>query len=173
MAASLGLPGVYLEIAKRVGKLGFVGFIFIFLFLLMLIRFEPVVAFVLPFLNAKAPELAHGDLPPGLFIFMMFTNLFILVGGILKGIAIWRSRITFRQPGWAILIGSVLSFVGNFVPAIPFLTDLGFILFFIGIMGLAVAVWSEQPVTEFQSAPNQRKCLSNGYSRISPHVRIN
>lgn len=68
--------------------MGFAGFVFIFLFLLMAIGFEPVIAFVLPFLNAKAPELAHGDMPQGLFIFMMLTNLFNLVGGILEGISI-------------------------------------------------------------------------------------
>lgn len=65
--------------------------------------------------------------------------------------------ITFRITGWAILIGSLLSFAGNFIPAIPVLTDLGFIIFFIGIVGLVVAVWSERPANDFQASQKEWK----------------
>lgn len=141
MLMALGLPGVYARISERVGILGLLGFILTFFWLLITLAFEPIVAFVLPFLSylsSKAPNLTNVDLPAGLFFLSLAGNLLFLVGGTLLGIAILRSALAAKLAGAVLAVGALISFVGNFLP--QFLSNAGTIIFLVGLIWLTINV---------------------------------
>jgi len=145
MLVALGLPGVYARQAKRSGILGLIGYICTFFWILMAMAFEPIIAFVLPFLAVKAPAVVHGSLPPGLFLFLIVDGLMLLVGGILLGIATLRAGISPRLVGLVLIVGALFNFVTNFL--LPPIADVGTVIVLVGLIWLAVGVQSEQPVT--------------------------
>lgn len=147
MVFVLGIPGVYVGGRnERTGILGLLGLICAFLAIFMAVAFEPILAFILPFLAVKAPALANGDLPPGLFVYLIISNLLLLLGGILWGISVLRAAIAPRWAGAILIVGALISFVGGIV--FRPVGDVGTVIFFIGLISLAVGILSQRSAQE-------------------------
>lgn len=150
MLAALGLPGVYAASHKKTGVLALIGIIGTFIWLTMAMAFEPIIAFVLPFLAEKAPALAaNGAMPAGLFIFLIITGLVTLIASLVLGIAVLRSGIGSRLIGILLIIGAVVSFVGNFLPRE--ISDMGVVVLLIALAWLAIGAWSQREVAAHEA----------------------
>ena len=106
---AIGLPGMYLRQAGRAGVLGLVGFILLFLAMLLQgTAFSAVQIVVLPFLAQKAPQLMGGNsLPISAFLLLIISGLMQIVGDILLGIATMRARVFPRWMGILLLISGI------------------------------------------------------------------
>ena len=106
----LGLPGFYLRQAGRAGVLGLVGFVLLFLdMLLQGAIFSAIQVTVLPLLAQSAPQLLSGNnLPVGVFLFLLLLpGLMQIIGSILFGIATMRARVFPRWIGMLFLVAGV------------------------------------------------------------------
>src|SRR3989442_8697876 len=97
----IGLPGMYLHQAGRAGVLGLVGFILLFLAILLEgAAFSSVQVVVLPFLAQKAPQFLGGNsLPISAFLLLLISGLMQMIGTILLGIATMRAHVFPRWTG--------------------------------------------------------------------------
>ena len=148
MLIVLGLPGMYLRQAERVGLLGLVGFVLTLFYILILgVAGDTINAFVLPFLASAAPALLKGSLPSGLETFFIVGQLLAFVGGVLLGIATLRAGVFSRWASLLLIVGAVLSFIGNFL--LPIIGTVGVVLFLVGLAWLGSEVLSyRQPVIQ-------------------------
>src|SRR5713226_3579781 len=96
MLIALGLPGMYASFAGRAGVLGLIGFTFTFLFILVGMASETIVAFIFPVLIAHGLLNGSGLPPLGLLIISLASALLALFGGILLGIAVIRVAMPSR-----------------------------------------------------------------------------
>lgn len=150
MLAALGLPGVYAASYRKAGVLALIGVVGTFIWLTMDMSFEPILAFVLPFLAEKAPNLAaDGAMPAGLFVFLIIGGLITLIASVVLGIAVLRSHINSRLVGILLIIGAIASFVGNFLPRQ--ISDGGTIVLMVALAWIALTVWS-RPATVTQES---------------------
>jgi hypothetical protein len=141
MLIVVGLPGMYSRQAQRVGLLGLIGFLLTLFYILILgVAGDTINAFVVPFIASAAPSLLKGSLPSGLGNFYFVGSLFGLVGGILLGIATLRAVVLPRWAGLSLIVGAVLSFIGNFLP--PAVSTIGVVLFLLGLAWLGFGVWT-------------------------------
>jgi hypothetical protein len=159
----LGLAGIYARQAVRAGWLGLVGFVMLSLWLVLIMGFSFVEAFVLPHLAIVTPSFVEGWL--GMFndhaskinlgvlptLWTLAGPLYIL-GGLLFGIATFSARILPRGAAVLLAIGTALAPVARLLPlesqpkiAIP--TGLA-------LAWLGYALWSERPTQASQ--PNDR-----------------
>ena len=154
MLIVLGLPGMYARQAQRAGLLGLIGLLLTFFYILILgVAGDTINAFVMPFLASQAPALLKGSLPSGLEAFFIAGQLLALVGGILLGIATLRAAIFSRGASLLLIVGAVLSFIGNFL--LPIIATIGVVLFLFGLIWLGLGVWSyRQPVTQPELSTN-------------------
>ena len=150
MLIVLGLPYVLLGGSQNSRMLRLLGFIGTSLFFLMALATEPIFAFVFPVLAVKDPSLVNGQPPTSLFIFFLLDGLMLFLGGVLLGIAILRSATSARWSGLALLLGALVSFAGNFLPNPT--SDLGTVLFLIGLIWLTAGQWSRQAVATKEAA---------------------
>jgi len=158
----LGLTGIYVRQAKQTGWLGLIGFILLSLWLVLIMGFSFVEAFVLPHIATSTPGFVVSWMgmfngPAGKFDIGALTTawqlaapLYIL-GGLLFGIATFRAAILPRWAGALLAISTVLAPIGALLPnasqpklAIP----VG-----IALAWLGYALWSEQQVTHTTTAP--------------------
>lgn len=143
MLIVVGLPGMYSRQAQRAGLLGLIGFLLTLFYILILgVAGDTINAFVVPFIASAAPSLLKGSLPSGLETFFFVGGLLGLVGGILLGIATLRTSVLPRWAGLPLIVGAVLSFIGNFLP--PVVSTIGIVLFLIGLAWLGFGVWRYQ-----------------------------
>lgn len=115
---SLGLPGLYLRQAARAGVLGFVGFVLLFLGMMLAgLGFAIVQLTIFPYLAESAPKLipsSNGTGPlVGALLWWIVPGLSLAVGNILLGIATVRSRVFPRLAGILLIVAAVLSVMGN------------------------------------------------------------
>ena len=105
----IGLPGMYLRQASRAGTLGLVGFILLFLgILLQGTVFSTVQIIILPFLAQKAPHLTGGNsMPFSAFLLLIVSGLMYMVGAILLGIATIRTHVFPRWAGILIVVSGI------------------------------------------------------------------
>jgi hypothetical protein len=116
----LGLAGLYARQAVRVGWLGLVGFILLSLWMVLIMGFSFVEAFILPHLATATPALVDswmkmfnggtreinlGFLPT---LWTLAGPVYIL-GGLLFGIATFRARILPRGAAVLLALGTVLA----------------------------------------------------------------
>lgn len=148
MLIVLGLPGMYVRQAERAGFLGLIGYLLTLLYILILgVAGDTINAFVLPFLASAAPALLKGSLPSGLETFFIIGQLLAFVGGTLLGIATLRAGVFSRWAGILLIVGAVLSFIGNFL--LPIISTVGVVLFLVGLAWLGSGVLSyRQPVIQ-------------------------
>ncbi len=115
----LGISGIYAKQAEKAGWLGLAGYLLISLFYALTLGFQFVEAFVSPPLAAEAPDFVEGILgiPSGtvgdihvghLETIYSVTGVLYLLGGLLFGIASFRSGILSRWAGGLLAIGTIL-----------------------------------------------------------------
>jgi TM2 domain-containing membrane protein YozV len=119
----LGVAGLYARQAKKSGWLGLVGFLLLSLWLLLIMGFSFVEAFVLPRLATADPKFIAGWM--GMFnsngskanlaalptLWTLSGPVYIL-GGLLFGIATFRAAVLPRWAGALLAVAAVLSPVG-------------------------------------------------------------
>jgi hypothetical protein len=115
-----GLTGIYARQAEKSGWLGLVGYILMSLWLVNLSHFTFIEAFVLPPLVTQAPTVVErflgiftksaGEITFGALPIIYDLNGFIgyMIGGVLFGIATFRSRVLPRWAGGLLAIGALL-----------------------------------------------------------------
>ncbi len=141
--APIGIMGLYLPFAEKVGKLGLIGFLLssIGVILYGCMQFDET--FTWPILAVKAPALLESS---GLMSNASYMSIFILmgviraIGLILFGIAHWRARVF---PRWTVLfftLGSVLFGIGMAIP----IRTIGLILWVIGWARMGNLLWQKK-----------------------------
>jgi hypothetical protein len=131
IVGSLGILGLYLPNAEKVGKTGFLGFVLLFVgvFLYGCMQFDET--FTWPVLAQKAPSLLA---PEGLMSDIPFLIMFILMGVILVMGALLFGLANYRNgifPKWSIILftfGAVFFGVGMSV----IIRTLGLVMWVIG-----------------------------------------
>jgi hypothetical protein len=152
----LGLTGIYVRQAEKTGWLGLIGFILFSLWLVLIMGFSFVEAYILPHIATSTPGFVVSWMgmfngPAGKFdigslaTVWKLTGPLYIFGGLLFGIATFRAGILPRWAGALLAISTVLAPIGALLPnasqpklAIP----VG-----IALAWLGYALWSEKQVT--------------------------
>jgi hypothetical protein len=130
----LGLPALYLRQAgRRGGVLGLVGVFLIVLGNFLLMAMIGYFVSILPLLAAKAPQVINAAFESGFGIFPLGGTAFGLIGLILLGIALIRSRVFPPFVGILLIASVVLSLVAFFLQSGDLLAAI------IGLLGTASA----------------------------------
>ena len=151
----LGMPGLYARQAEKSGWLGLIGYILLSLWLVMIMGFSFVEAFILPHVATALPASVEAwmgmfNAPAGTFDIGVLPTLWTLsgpvyiLGGLLFGIATFRAGILPRWAGALLALSTVLAPIAALLPnasqpkiAIP----MGLALAWLGY-----ALWSERRV---------------------------
>ena len=149
----LGMAGLYARQAKKSGWVGLAGFLLLSFWLVLIMGFSFVEAFVLPRVATAVPAFVQGWMgmlvgPAGKMNLGVLPTLWTLsgpiyiLGGLLFGIATFRAGILPRWAGVLLALGTVLAPVAKLLPnasqpktAIP----VGLALAWLGY-----ALWSER-----------------------------
>jgi hypothetical protein len=120
----IGLTGLYVRQAAKTGWLGFIGFVALSAWMVLIMGFSFVEAFVLPRIATSSPGFVQGWM--GMFngdsspvklgalpaLWLLTTPLYI-GGGLLFGIATFRARILPRGAAVLLAAGTVLAPVAS------------------------------------------------------------
>jgi len=149
----LGITGLYARQAKKVGWLGLVGYVLFSLWLVLIMGFSFVEAFILPRIATTDPSFVVGWMGmlvgPASKVYLgampalwTLTAPIYILGGVLFGIATFRAGILPRWAGALLALGTALAPLAAALPnasqpktAIP----VGLALAWLGY-----ALWSEQ-----------------------------
>ena len=123
----LGMSGLYAKQAEKSGWLGLIGFVMISLWLVLIMGFSFVEAFILPALATAVPKLAESWMgmlnssasPINLGVLPTLWTLsgpLYMFGGLLFGIATFRARILPRWAGVLFALGCFLAPVAAVLP---------------------------------------------------------
>lgn len=161
----IGITGLYARQAVKTSWLGFVGYLLLTLWFIMIMGFSAVEAFVLPHIASAAPGFVQSWMgmfngPAGTFDIGALPTLWTLsgpvyiLGGLLFGIATFRAGILPRWAGALLALSTLLAPLAAALPnasqpktAIP----MG-----IALAWLGYALWSEraaQPLTGTRREP--------------------
>jgi hypothetical protein len=160
----LGMAGLYARQAVKTGWLGLVGYILISLWLVLIMGFSFVEAFILPHVATALPAFVQAWMgmfngPAGKFdlgvlpTIWTLTGLVYILGGLLFGIATFRAGILPRWAGALLALSTVLAPIAGLLPnasqpkvAVP----MGLALAWLGY-----ALWSERRTQPL--APSSRE----------------
>ena len=149
----LGMAGLYARQAAKTGWLGFVGYILLSFWLVVIMGFSFVEAFVLPHVAKALPEFVQAWMgmfngPAGKFNLGALPTIWtlsapaLILGGLLFGIATFRANILPRWAGALLAVSTALAPIAVLLPnasqpktAIP----MGLALAWLGY-----ALWSER-----------------------------
>ena len=123
----LGMAGLYARQATKSGWLGLVGFVMLSLWLVLIMGFSFVEAFILPKIATTDPTFVAGWMgmlvgPPSKMDLGVLPTLWTLsgpiyvVGGVAFGIATFRAGILPRGAGLLLAIGTALAPVAALLP---------------------------------------------------------
>jgi hypothetical protein len=127
-----GLPAIYVRQMKGAGKLGFIGFLLLFIACLQFGGSSGVFDIVaLPWLTQAN---AFNNPPISFLLFFLIAKAFILIGSLVFGIAALRSATLPKGSLILLIAGAVLFILGGKVPVIPYLDYIGEILFFLSFV---------------------------------------
>ena len=123
----LGLTGIYVRQAEKTGWLGLIGFILFSLWLVLIMGFSFVEAFILPHIATSTPGFVVSWMgmfngPAGKFdigslaTVWKLTGPLYIFGGLLFGIATFRAGILPRWAGALLAISTVLAPIGALLP---------------------------------------------------------
>jgi hypothetical protein len=149
----LGMAGLHARQAQKAGWLGLIGYVLLSLWLVLVLGFSFVEAFILPSLATAAPSFVDAWMgmfngPAGKFdlgvlpaVWTLSAPLLIL-GGLLFGVATFRARILPRLAGALLALSTVLAPVAAFLPnaAQPKIA----ILMGIALVWLGYSLWTER-----------------------------
>jgi len=160
----LGLAGLYARQAIKFGWLGLVGFLMLSLWLVLIMGFSFVEAFILPHLATVTPAFVvgwmgmfNGDPSPVdlgvLPALWTLTGPLYIGGGVLFGIATFRARILPRGAAVLLALGTALAPVASLLP----LTVQPKILIPTGLalawLGYALMVERQKPSADLNDRP--------------------
>src|SRR5437667_1652083 len=114
----IGLPALYTVQAKRAGVIGMLGFIALFVGILLLTVVIDLIT-AIAFANYVPPNpLPPEGVQPPLFVFIIFLvgDVLLIVGSILFGITVLRTKVFASWTAWALIVLSVLSNLAGFLP---------------------------------------------------------
>jgi hypothetical protein len=149
----LGMAGLYARQARKAGWLGFVGYILLSLWLVTIMGFSFVEAFVLPHIATASPGFVQSWMgmfngPAGAFNIGALPTVWtltapaLILGGLLFGVATFRAGVLPRWAGALLALSTVVAPVAALLPnasqpkiAIP----MGLALAWLGY-----ALWSER-----------------------------
>jgi hypothetical protein len=158
----LGLPGLYARQAEKSGWLGLVGYLLLSLWLVVIMGFSFVEAFILPHVATALPAFVQAWMgmfngPAGKFDLGVLPTIWTLtgpvyiLGGLLFGIATFRAGILPRWAGALLALSTVLAPIAALLPnasqpkmAIP----MGLALAWLGF-----ALWSERRAPASEPLP--------------------
>jgi hypothetical protein len=161
----LGLTGLYVRQAVKTGIVGFIGFLLLSLWLVVIMGFSFVEAFILPHLATASPAFLQAWMgmfngPSGTFDLGILPTIWTLtgpvyiLGGLLFGIATFRAGILPAWAGALLALSTLLAPVAALLPnaaqpkiAIP----MG-----VALAWLGYALWSEprtQPLASTSPEP--------------------
>ena len=123
----LGLTGLYFRQAAQSGWLGLAGYLLFSCWLVLIMGFSFVEAFVLPRIAHTSPSFVDSWMgmftgPKGTFdmgalpAMWTLTAPLYLLGGVLFGVATWRAGILPRWPGALLAAGTLLAPVASLLP---------------------------------------------------------
>jgi hypothetical protein len=123
----LGLPGLYARQAEKSGWLGLVGYILLSLWLVVIMGFSFVEAFILPHVATALPAFVQAWMgmfngPAGKFDLGVLPTIWTLtgpvyiLGGLLFGIATFRAGILPRWAGALLALSTVLAPIAGLLP---------------------------------------------------------
>jgi hypothetical protein len=115
---SIGFPGFYLRQAESAGKLGFAGFVMLWIAMLLAgVSFIALQIAVFPWLAQEDSKLLTGG-PPivAALLFLLVPELLFTVGSILLGISTLRAKVFDRGPGVALLALGIVNILSIPVP---------------------------------------------------------
>jgi hypothetical protein len=123
----IGLTGLYVRQAAKTGLLGLAGYVLLALWLMLIMGFSFVEAFILPHLASTAPAFVDawmkmfngpasdfdlGALPT----VWLLTGAIYILGGLLFGIATFRAGIFPRWAGALLALGTLLAPLAALLP---------------------------------------------------------
>lgn len=123
----LGLTGIYVRQAVKSGWLGLVGYVLLSLWLVLIMGFSFVEAFILPHLATVSPAFVDGWM--GMFngkdskvdlgvlpTLWTLTGPLYILGGLVFGVATFRARILPRGAAALLAVGTALAPVAGLLP---------------------------------------------------------
>ncbi|HEY2297979.1 MAG TPA: hypothetical protein VGH43_09650 [Jatrophihabitans sp.] len=161
----LGMAGLYARQAVKTGWLGLAGYVLFSLWLVLIMGFSFVEAFVLPRIASTSPSFVQSWMgmftgPKGNFDMGALPTIWTLTaplyigGGLLFGIATYRAGILPRWAGALLAVGTVLAPIASQLPnasqpkvAIP----VG-----VALAWLGYALWSERQTKDLPTAQPER-----------------
>ncbi len=170
----LGVTGLYARQAARTGWLGLIGYLMLELWLVLIMGFSFVEAFVLPHVASTTPAFVRAWMgmfngPAGTFDLGMLPTVWTLtaplyiLGGLLFGIATFRAGILPRWAGALLALSTLLAPVAAVLPnaaqpkmAIP----LG-----IALAWLGHALWTERGTEAPTAARSGQRSLQPDVTR--------
>jgi hypothetical protein len=115
---SIGFPGFYLRQAESAGRLGFIGFVMVWIAMLLAgVSFIALQVAIFPWLAQEDSKLLTGG-PPivAALLFILIPVLLFTVGSILLGISTLRAKVFGRGPGVALLAVGIVNILSIPVP---------------------------------------------------------
>ncbi len=140
----LGIFGLYARQVEEAGLLGLVGFLMLFVALVLFAGLAFFEAFFVPVLAAEAPEFLFAEeISFGVLETVIpLGGLLQSIGGLLLGIAIIRAGILPRWAAIVFIIGIVPGGLGPLLPEV--VARISNVVLGIGLAWLGYALWSER-----------------------------
>jgi hypothetical protein len=140
LIAVIGFPAAYAVIAQRSGPIGLIGFLGVMLAGMLLPVSSSVLSLLMaPALVALTPPAGADQGPPGFVIYFTGAGVIALVGAVLFGIAIIRSGVFSRWPGYLLILAGFVNLVVNFLPNVP--GSLGGVVFNVALAWIGYELW--------------------------------
>ena len=149
----LGIIGLYARQVEEAGLLGLVGFLMLFVALMLFAGFAFFEAFIIPVLATEAPQFTGGLFAGEISLGVLETVILVagpleVIGGLLFGIAIIRAGIL---PRWAAILFIIGILPGRFGPEV--VARIGSVVLGIGLAWLGYALWSERREKASEPSP--------------------
>ena len=149
----LGIFGLYARQVEEAGLLGLVGFLMLFVALVLFAGLAFFEAFFVPVLAAEAPEfLLSEEISFGVLETVIpLGGLLQSIGGLLFGIAVIRAGILPRWAAIVFIIGVVAGGLGPLLPEVA--GRITGVVLGIGLSWLGYALWSERREKASEPSP--------------------
>jgi len=152
----LGIFGLYARQVEEAGLLGLVGFLMLFVALVLFAGLAFFEAFFVPVLAAEAPEFLFAEeISFGVLeTIIPLGGLLQSIGGLLFGIAIIRAGILPRWAAIVFIIGVVAGGLGPLLPEVA--GRITGVVLGIGLSWLGYALWSERREKASEPLPSMQ-----------------
>jgi hypothetical protein len=159
-----GVTGIYARQASKAGWLGLAGYLMLSLWLVLILPFRFIEAYILPLLAAEAPALAEGylliitrsasDMNFGALRSLWdISDILFLLGSVIFGISTLRAGVLSRWAAGLFTLGIVLAPAYGLLPAA--LQPLVAVPIGAGLAWLGFALWTERRAPAAQPAPGR------------------